>query len=166
ACTNPSLGRGAAMALLHGCALRDLLREVSTDEPEKLAVRWDEVTEATVAPYYEATVVYDRHRLAEIDAGVRGVPFESDHPTSLAIRTLRAALPHDPDALRAHMSIASMHALPADVFANPATMARLSATAHGRPPYPLPGPSAKPWWRPRPADSQADLSCRGAAACC
>ena len=42
ACTNPSLGRGASIGLLHACALRDLLREVSPDEPERLARRFDE----------------------------------------------------------------------------------------------------------------------------
>jgi flavin-dependent dehydrogenase len=50
ACTNPSLGRGASIGLLHACALRDLLREVSPDEPERLARRFDEVTQATVGP--------------------------------------------------------------------------------------------------------------------
>ena len=41
ACTNPSLGRGASIGLLHACALRDLLREVSPDEPERLARRFE-----------------------------------------------------------------------------------------------------------------------------
>jgi 2-polyprenyl-6-methoxyphenol hydroxylase-like FAD-dependent oxidoreductase len=36
ACTNPTLGRGATIGLLHVAALRDVLRAVRTSDPEKL----------------------------------------------------------------------------------------------------------------------------------
>ena len=66
ACTNPSLGRGITMALLHGLALRDQLRETTKDDPARFARAWDEATTATVEPWYRATVAFDRHRLAGI----------------------------------------------------------------------------------------------------
>ena len=56
ACTNPSLGRGASIGLMHAVALRDLLRVASFDFPMELAQRWHEVTESTVEPYYRATL--------------------------------------------------------------------------------------------------------------
>ena len=65
ACTNPSLGRGTSIGLLHARCLRDLLREVDTEEHEKLARRFDERTAAVVEPLYRLTLWYDRHRLAE-----------------------------------------------------------------------------------------------------
>ena len=52
ACTNPSLGRGAAIGLLHAGCLRDVLRDVDPGDPEKLARRFDEVTTTTVEPLY------------------------------------------------------------------------------------------------------------------
>ena len=71
ACTNPSLGRGASIGFIHAVALRDLLRIASIDVPMELAQRWHEVTDATVEPYYRATLDFDRHRLARDRRGHR-----------------------------------------------------------------------------------------------
>ena len=66
ACTNPSLGRGASIGLMHACVLRDVLRDVGADgisgDPEKLVRRFDEVTAAVVEPLYRATLWFDRGR--------------------------------------------------------------------------------------------------------
>src|SRR6478735_6431581 len=91
ACTNPSLGRGASIGLLHACALRDLLREVKPDEPERLARRFDEVTQATVGPLYRATLEFDRHRLAEINGEITGQPYQSGDPAWDFSKALYAA---------------------------------------------------------------------------
>ena len=112
ACTNPSLGRGASIGLLHACALRDLLREVGPDEPERLARRFDEVTQATVGPYYRATLEFDRHRLAEINGEITGQPYQPDDPAWDFSKALYAAAACDPDVLRAYTSVAAMTALP------------------------------------------------------
>jgi 2-polyprenyl-6-methoxyphenol hydroxylase-like FAD-dependent oxidoreductase len=55
-CTNPSLGRGASIGLVHARTLRDLLRETGTDEPDKLVRRFAERSAATVEPLYRATL--------------------------------------------------------------------------------------------------------------
>src|SRR6185436_1551425 len=70
ACTNPSLGRGASFAIIHA----RVLREVDTEDHDKLVRSFDEATIRTVEPLYRATFGYDRHRLAEIDADVAGRP--------------------------------------------------------------------------------------------
>ncbi|MEV1076989.1 FAD-dependent oxidoreductase [Streptomyces sp. NPDC050211] len=44
ATTNPLFGLGMSMGALHATALRDLLRTAGPDEPEKLALRFDEFT--------------------------------------------------------------------------------------------------------------------------
>jgi len=67
----PSLGRGASIGFIHAVALRDLLRIASIDVPMELAQRWHEVTEAT-SSRITRHARFDRHRLAEIDAGIDG----------------------------------------------------------------------------------------------
>jgi len=68
ACTNPSVGRGSSIALMHSVALRDTLREVGVADPYALAVRWHEVSEQQIGPFVQDTLSFDRHRLAEIEA--------------------------------------------------------------------------------------------------
>ena len=72
ACTNPSLGRGAPLGLLHCLALRDTLRATGVDDPAAFSAAWARATDAAVEPWYRATLSFDRHRLAEIDAEIRG----------------------------------------------------------------------------------------------
>jgi 2-polyprenyl-6-methoxyphenol hydroxylase-like FAD-dependent oxidoreductase len=50
ACTNPSIGRGASIGLLHALALRDLLRTSATENPATFTSRWEAVTLQTVEP--------------------------------------------------------------------------------------------------------------------
>ena len=50
ACSNPSVGRGASIGLLHAVALRDLVRDGPLDYPLAFALAWDEVTELVAGP--------------------------------------------------------------------------------------------------------------------
>ena len=79
ACTNPSVGRGASIGMLHAVCLRDALRESGPDDPA-FARRWHDITTEVVEPLYRDTLAFDRHRLAEIDAQIAGVPYETDDP--------------------------------------------------------------------------------------
>jgi flavin-dependent dehydrogenase len=139
ACTNPSLGRGATIGLLHACALRDLLREVPPTEAWAFARQWDEVTEATVAPLYRATLAFDRHRLAEIDAEIAGRAYEPEDPAWAITTAMHAGAGRDPDVLRALLRIGGLLATPNEVVAEPDTLDRIIAAAAGQPRYPLPG---------------------------
>ena len=147
ACTNPSLGRGASIGLLHACALRDLLREVSPDEPERLVRRFDEVTQATVGPFYRATLEFDRHRLAEINGEITGQPYYPGDPAWDFSKALYAAAACDPDVLRAYTAVAALTAMPASAGrAGPAgqgDLARLDGAPVLRP-GPQPGPNSSP----------------------
>ena len=91
ACTNPSLGRGASI----GAAAR--LRAAGRAAPRRArptrtrwCCRFDEETAATVAPYRTRPLSFDRHRLAEIDADVAGVPYQPDDPAWAMTRALCA----------------------------------------------------------------------------
>jgi 2-polyprenyl-6-methoxyphenol hydroxylase-like FAD-dependent oxidoreductase len=118
ACTNPSLGRGMSIGLMHGVALRDMLRE-DLDGPTATARRWDELTDQVVAPWYESTLAYDRHRLAEIDAVAAGVPYEPDDPAWELTKAMECAAGRDPEALRGFLSIVGLSALDTEVLARP-----------------------------------------------
>ncbi|MGP3919060.1 FAD-dependent oxidoreductase [Nonomuraea sp. 10N515B] len=141
ACTNPSLGRGASIGLLHACGLRDLLREVGPDQAGKLASRFDEVTETTVAPLYRMTLAFDRHRLAEIAGEITGEPYETSDPAWAMTKAMYTAAYRDPDVLRAYASIAALLATPEDVLAEPGMAGKVLAAAEGAHRYATPGPS-------------------------
>jgi 2-polyprenyl-6-methoxyphenol hydroxylase-like FAD-dependent oxidoreductase len=140
ACTNPSLGRGASIGLLHACALRDLLGEIGTDEPAKLAERFDEITEAVVGPLYRMTLAFDRHRLAEIDSDINGRPYRTPDPRWAISKALDVAALRDPDVLRARQSIVSLLATPDEVFAEPNLLDTVISLGANGPQYPNPGP--------------------------
>jgi 2-polyprenyl-6-methoxyphenol hydroxylase-like FAD-dependent oxidoreductase len=125
ACTNPSLGRGIALGLLHAVRLRDVARSHLGD-PAALAEAWDAVTEAELTPWYRATVAVDRQRLAEIDALREGrEPPAPDDPVSRVRAALPAAMRLDPDVFRAGYEIVACLTIPQDVFARPGLAGRV-----------------------------------------
>ena len=65
--TNPSLGRGISLGLIHVELLR---REIARhgDDPVALAFGFDEATENEMRPYHDATTSLDRRRVAEMRA--------------------------------------------------------------------------------------------------
>ncbi|GAB3410048.1 alpha/beta fold hydrolase [Flindersiella endophytica] len=140
ACTNPSVGRGASIGLLHALALRDVLRQVTPDHPEELAHAFDTATEEAVTPWYRATRTFDRHRLAEIDADLAGVPYRTPDPAWAMSKALYAAAMRDPDALRAQTAIASMLATPPEALAVPGLLEKVIRLGANRPRYPAGAP--------------------------
>ena len=62
AATNPTLGRGISLGVMHALLLRDTVRD-HLDDPYALAVAWDDVTERVMTPWYEATIWHDRRKL-------------------------------------------------------------------------------------------------------
>jgi flavin-dependent dehydrogenase len=143
ACTNPSVGRGASIALVHACLLRDLLRETDPADHDKFPRRFDELTAQTVEPLYRATLWYDRHRLAEIDADVAGTPYRTEDERWPVLRALLAASLTDPDLARAYTSIAGFIATPEEVLGAPGVLDRVIALGMAAPQYPLPGPTRR-----------------------
>jgi flavin-dependent dehydrogenase len=141
ACTNPAVGRGTSIGMIHARLLRDLLRETDADDHDKLARRFDELTVQSVEPLYRATVWLDRHRLAEIAADIEGNPYRPDDRRWMTGKALFAASLQDPDLTRAYSTIALFLATPDEVLATPGVLDRTLALGAGAPQYPLPGPS-------------------------
>ncbi len=127
ACTNPSLGRGITMAMLHALALRDLLRATTKDDPLSFSRGFDETTTATVEPWYRATVAFDRHRLADIAAEVNGESYRPDDPAWEIGQGLRFAAGQDPDCLRAFLSMVGMLQTPEQALARPGVFEKVVA---------------------------------------
>lgn len=141
ACTNPSLGRGITMGLMHALALRDLLRTDAGDDPLRLALAWDEVTEATVRPWYDVTLSFDRHRLAEISAQIEGRPYDSDDPAFQMTRAMMHASGQDGEIFREFLRVMSMVQLPDEMLAKPGVVDKVVDLGSGwRDAPPLPGP--------------------------
>jgi 2-polyprenyl-6-methoxyphenol hydroxylase-like FAD-dependent oxidoreductase len=139
ACTNPSVGRGASIGLKHAVALRDLLQWHPTDDAVALSCAWDDATERSAAPFVRATLDFDGHRLAEIDAQIAGVPYAPDDPDHDRLEALFAHGRADPDLLRGIVDIMAMNECPVDVFARPGFAARVAELDAAGPRERLPG---------------------------
>jgi 2-polyprenyl-6-methoxyphenol hydroxylase-like FAD-dependent oxidoreductase len=131
ACTNPSLGRGTSIGFIHAIALRDLLRTVPLDDPVALALAWHDATVHSAEPWYRATLSFDRHRLAEIDALVAGETYDPGDPQWEVTKALAYAASQDPDVLRGMLRVAGVLALPDDVLADPALSEKVASLGAG-----------------------------------
>lgn len=137
--SNPSLGRGASIGLLHAVALRELLRATDGADPHEVATRWAEDTATAVEPWFWSTVATSRSRRAEIEADRTGTPAAPDDRWAIA-KAMAAGTAKDPDVLRMQLEIAGMLALPTEVLAREGAVERVLAAGGGAPRYPLPGP--------------------------
>jgi 2-polyprenyl-6-methoxyphenol hydroxylase-like FAD-dependent oxidoreductase len=117
ACSNPANGRGASIGLLHALTLRDQLRAVGLEDPAAFADAFHTATAATVEPWYRTTLATDRHRLGEIEAGIRGEPYDAEDTGYQLQNALRAASGQDPDCQRAFLDIVLVLHTPDEVFA-------------------------------------------------
>ncbi|HEY7136349.1 MAG TPA: FAD-dependent oxidoreductase [Acidimicrobiia bacterium] len=140
ACTNPSVGRGATIGFLHARALRDLLRACPLDDSVGLATAWHDATLREVEPWYRATLTFDRHRLAEIEAQARGERYETDDPEWELTQAMGHVGGQDPDVMRASIRIAGLLATPDEVLAEPGLLDRVMELGQGWRDAPTTGP--------------------------
>jgi 2-polyprenyl-6-methoxyphenol hydroxylase-like FAD-dependent oxidoreductase len=140
ACTNPSIGRGCTIGLIHAEALRDLVREHDLADALGVALAWDDMTRERVAPFVRETLHFDRHRLAEIEAHREGHPYETDDEEWLLGEAFAAASGLDPDVFRSFLETIALYDSRAGVLARPGLADRVRELA-GAPADPLPGPS-------------------------
>jgi 2-polyprenyl-6-methoxyphenol hydroxylase-like FAD-dependent oxidoreductase len=119
ACTNPSLGRGASIGMVHAQALRDTLRHTGPDAPAAFSEAFAVASEATVEPWFRTTLAFDRHRLAEMAALAEGAAYDPGDPGYELAGALAVASSHDPDAFRANVDIGVVLELPEVALARP-----------------------------------------------
>lgn len=142
ACTNPALGRGVSMAMLHSVALRDLLQS-APDDPAAVVEAWDAVTEERLTPWYEATTSMSNSRLAEMQRIAIGAP---DSPASNgAADAMRqaffAAAMFDADVYRALVRLMNVIVRVDELFADPGLFEKILAVAADVPAQTLAGPT-------------------------
>jgi 2-polyprenyl-6-methoxyphenol hydroxylase-like FAD-dependent oxidoreductase len=142
ACTNPSAGRGLTVGLMHATRLRDALR-AAPDDPRALAEKFDEATEADVAPWYRAQIAGDRARFAQIEALREGrEPTPPADEVSRGLASLFTAAVADPDVFRAALEYVATVTPIQEILRRPDVAQKISATeASGGPAaLEMPGP--------------------------
>ena len=139
-CTDPSLGRGMTMGLMHTEVLRDVLREHDAGSVE-LAVAFDAATRAVIGPWYDATVRNGQLRIAEMGAAIRGEPFAPEGPAAVALALARAKSV-DEEAARWFAELLSCLTTPEELFSRPGVLARVIEidARKDHTPVPVPGP--------------------------
>lgn len=135
ATTSPFLGRGLSLGAMQAVALRDAVADVGSGGSRPVAARYATLLRERVVPYVQATIGFGRHRVAEMAAEAAGQPYRTDDPAWAGSTALAAGALADPVLLRAHARIASLVALPADVFADPEVRRRVGPW-FGSSPYP------------------------------
>jgi 2-polyprenyl-6-methoxyphenol hydroxylase-like FAD-dependent oxidoreductase len=124
ACTNPSVGRGSSIGLVHGVALRNVVRKHGGDGPGALERAFHEATMAETEPLYRDTLAYDRHRLAEIEAAIAGRRYDPGDPMWELTKSLEHGATGDPDVFRDYVSVTALLQRLEDVRAKPGFEAR------------------------------------------
>jgi hypothetical protein len=140
ACTTPSLGRGASIALLQAVCLRDVLREVDAERHADVAADWHATTAQRVSPLVEDTLRFDRHRRAQIKCQIDGRSYDPPDPAWHLGQALAGVARRDPELLRGYLALAAMVERGEEVFARPGFVDKVMAAG---PPEPLPGPSRR-----------------------
>ena len=141
ACTNPSLGRGITMGLMHALGTVEVVQQ-HLDDPLAFTLAQDSMTETRVTPWYRNTVEFDRARIAGFNALIEGRP--EPEPTDPAARTAKAllvAMMYDADLFRAGNEFRSLLALPQEVMARPGVVDRIIEVAGTHEAVAPPGPS-------------------------
>jgi 2-polyprenyl-6-methoxyphenol hydroxylase-like FAD-dependent oxidoreductase len=144
ACTNPSVGRGASIGMLHGSTLRHTLRDVGLDDPAAFSAAFGAATASVAEPYFRSTLAYDRGRLEEMRALI-----DSDEPPEAAgefasVKALENAMFKDPDCFRAYVEVALVLGSAEEVLGDEARAAKVAALGGGW--------REEPWLGPKRAE--------------
>jgi 2-polyprenyl-6-methoxyphenol hydroxylase-like FAD-dependent oxidoreductase len=141
ACTNPLLGRGIAMGLMHAFGTTEVVRQ-HLDDPLALALAHDFMTETRLTPWYRNTVEIDRRWAGRFNALIEGRPDQqSADPRAHIADALAIAMRYDADVFRAAVEMRSLLALPQEVMARPGLVDRIKELAGAHEAVIPPGPS-------------------------
>ena len=129
--TNPTLGRGLAVALSSAVDLLDVLGEHGND-PTALALAVDDLVTDHIGPFYEDQVAIDSARLALLRHHIFDAPPPSISTTESSDRVtfaqLRTAAQFDPAAFRGFWRVMGMIGRPDQIYADPQIVRRTRET--------------------------------------
>jgi 2-polyprenyl-6-methoxyphenol hydroxylase-like FAD-dependent oxidoreductase len=117
-CTNPTWGRGAALALAHAAALVDLVGE--HDDPRVATAALARWTAGHLEPWFHDTVLLD----AETNARWAGRQPEPSPARPFRHADAVAAARTDPEVLVAYLRYRNLLEAPATFWSDPGTLAR------------------------------------------
>lgn len=139
--TNPSLGRGITLGLLHAASVVAVVTDL-VDQPLEVSLAWERVTQDSAAPWHESTVEFDRIRGPEVEAYRlrQPDPHDPQDPTVARSRAFDSARHYDAQVLHWYGEISSCNTLPMEVTARPGLFDRVLEVAGQHPPYRTPGP--------------------------
>jgi 2-polyprenyl-6-methoxyphenol hydroxylase-like FAD-dependent oxidoreductase len=120
-CTNPTWGRGAALALAHAAALIDAVEEC--DDPSAATAALARWTAAHLEPWYHDTVLLD----AETNARWAGRPPPSSPARPIRHADVAPLAPSDPGLLVAYMRYRNLLDAPAAFWTRPEVIAAVRA---------------------------------------
>jgi len=123
--TNPTFGRGLALALQGAADLTQLLGEYGDDQMG-LAQALDTLVTRHIEPFYLDQATNDGQRLAELRHTLSGAPAPQTAPRQdrVTFAALRAAMPFDATVFRAFWRLMGMLAKPDDIYTDPGIVTR------------------------------------------
>jgi hypothetical protein len=140
--TNPSIGRGITLGLMHAVDIAPAIAE-HVEDPRQLAAEWKRRTDERAARWHASTVDFDRVRAPEVEAHLQGLPdpFDPSDPSVAGPRAFSSASHYDPEVLQWFFEVVGCFSLPGEVMARPGVFERVLEVALSTPPYTSPGPT-------------------------
>ena len=136
-CTNPSLGRGITIGLMHAEVMRDCVREF--DDPTELALAFHERSQGEVTTWHHDTAAVDRRRVREMRLYRDGETPSPSHEERF-VDAMDAGVGSDPVITRGRMEVLGCLTPIDEVTARPGFAERVEALMGDIDTTPLPGP--------------------------
>jgi 2-polyprenyl-6-methoxyphenol hydroxylase-like FAD-dependent oxidoreductase len=124
--TNPTLGRGISMGLVHAQHLAEVAH-LAADDPTGFVATFSSWTDEHLGVWYDTQVAADATTLDRLAAGVRGERSEpAETPATRFAAAAFMCAPHDEVVGRAVAKVAHLFASPPVAFADPVVAGRVS----------------------------------------
>ena len=122
--TNPSVGRGVAIGIVHSVDVVDEIASV-LDDPAAVAQGWKVATDRRARPFVESTIDYDRVRGPEVEAAMEGRVYEHTDPAAVGFTAMNNARHRDQFTFENFRDIATLNATTSDVLAREGVFERI-----------------------------------------
>lgn len=140
--TNPTAGRGVALAMAHARALADFLHDPRQSDGSSAAVveRWERATSKLMDPWLKSQIDIDRDRRLQIRASLQGMDLDTVVDSRSRLAAALAAM-HDCEIVGgAADRVFNLLSTPAEIAADRNVMRKLLAASR-QAPRPCVGPS-------------------------
>lgn len=136
--TNPSVGRGIAIGIIHAI---DVIDEVAPilHHPASVAAAWSAGTNRRAMPFVESTIDYDRIRGPEVEAAIEGMVHEHTDPAALGFVAMNNARHRNQFVFEQWRDIATLRATTTDVLGREGFFEKV--IEFGAEPWTPPGPT-------------------------